>query len=84
MSDLNKYTTWKVPAGWNRIVEAWRDKHRDDLVIRGVNSNSAAVLFILTRVMEAEGLMDPFTLGQLNDFGRDFKLKDEGDAEKPG
>jgi len=76
MSDVLRYTTWKVPAGWNKLVEAWREKHREDLAIRGVLSNSAAVLFILTRVMEAEGLMDQFVIGELNDFGKDFRLKD--------
>lgn len=58
MSDLDRYTTWKVPVGWNRLVEAYREKHREALEIRGVNSNSGAVLYILTRVMEAEGLLD--------------------------
>jgi len=57
MSDLGRYTTWKVPAGWNHIIEKWREKHREELEIRGVNSNSGAVLFILTRVMEAEGFL---------------------------
>ncbi len=59
MSDLERYTTWKVPVGWNVLIEAWREKHKDELIIRGVNSNSAAVLFILAQVMEKEGLMDP-------------------------
>jgi len=57
MSDLDRYTTWKVPAGWNRLVEAYREKHREELEIRGVSSNSAAVLYILTKFMEAEGLL---------------------------
>jgi len=57
LSDLDRYTTWKVPAGWNRLVEAYREKHREALELRGVSSNSAAVLYILTRVMEAEGLL---------------------------
>jgi len=82
MSDLNKYTTWKVPAGWNKIIETWREKHGDELIMRGVNSNSAAVLFILTRVMEADGLVEPFQLGGLLDFGPDFRLKDTRDASK--
>ena len=72
MSDVWRYTTWKVPAGWNELIEAWRTKHHDELVIRGVNSNSGAVLFILTRVMEAEGLVKPVELGRLMDFGEDF------------
>ena len=58
MSDLDRYTTWKVPAGWNAVIEAWREKHREELEIRGVSSNSAAVLYILSRVMEAEGLLE--------------------------
>ena len=39
------------------MIEAYREKHREELEIRGVSSNSAAVLYILTRVMEAEGLL---------------------------
>jgi len=58
MSDLDRYTTWKVPTGWNKLIEAYREKHREELEIRGVNSNSAAVLFILTKVMEYEGLLE--------------------------
>jgi len=42
------------------VVEAYREKYREELEIRGVNSNSGAVLFILTKVMEAEGLLDEF------------------------
>ena len=58
LSDLDRYTTWKIPAGWNKLVEAYREKHREELEIRGVSSNSAAVLYILTRVMESEGLLE--------------------------
>ena len=58
MSDKWRYTTWKVPAGWNRIIEAWREKHHEELELRMVRSNSAAVLYILSRVMEKEGLLD--------------------------
>ena len=58
MSDKGRYTTWKVPAGWNRLVETYREKHREELEIRGVSSNSAAVLFILTKVMEDEGILN--------------------------
>jgi len=57
MSDLDRYTTWKIPVGWNKLVEAYREKHREALELRGVSSNSAAVLFILTKVMEKEGLL---------------------------
>jgi len=59
LSDKDRYTTWKVPAGWNRIIEAYREKHAEELEIRMVRSNSAAVLYILTQVMEAEELLDP-------------------------
>jgi len=65
MSDLGRYTTWKVPAGWNALIEAWREKHREELEIRGVSSNSAAVLFILTRVMEAEGLLNKLPISRI-------------------
>ena len=59
MSKRYYYTTWKVPKRWNEVIEAWREKHREELEIRGVLSNSEAVLFILTRVMEKDGLLDP-------------------------
>ena len=58
MSDKGRYTTWKVPAGWNRIIEAWREKHHEELELRMVRSNSAAVLYILSKVMEAEGFIE--------------------------
>jgi len=58
MSDIKRYTTWKVPAGWNDIIEKWREKHREELEERMIRSNSAAVLYILTRVMENEGLLE--------------------------
>lgn len=58
MSDRDRYTTWKVPAGWNKTIEAWREKHSEELEMRMVRSNSGAVLYILTKVMEAEGLLD--------------------------
>jgi hypothetical protein len=60
MSDKDRYTTWKVPAGWNKIIEAWRDKHHEELEMRMVRSNSGAVLYILTKVMEDEGLLEKF------------------------
>ena len=59
MSDSGRYTTWKVPAGWNRLIEAYREKHAEELELRMIRSNSGAVLYILTRVMEAEGILDP-------------------------
>jgi hypothetical protein len=58
LSDKDSYTTWKVPAGWNRIIEAWREKHAEGLETRMIRSNSAAVLYILTRVMENEGILE--------------------------
>jgi len=54
------YTTWKIPKHWNDLIEAWREKHKEALELRGVDSNSGAVLFILSLVMEKESLMDPF------------------------
>jgi len=58
MSDKGRYTTWKVPAGWNRIIEVYRDKYAEELELRMIRSNSATVLYILSRVMEREGLLD--------------------------
>lgn len=58
LSDKGRYTTWKVPAKWNGLIEAYREKHKEAFGVRGVNSNSAAVLYILTRVMESEGLLN--------------------------
>ena len=55
---LDRYTTWKIPARWNALIEAYREKHHEALEMRGVSSNSATVLYILTQVMEAEGLLD--------------------------
>ena len=58
MSDKGRYTTWKVPAGWNKIIEAYREKYAEELEVRMIRSNSGAVLFILSRVMENEGLLE--------------------------
>jgi len=56
--DEKEYIQVKVPAGWNKLIEAYREKHREALELRGVSSNSAAVLYILSRVMVAEGLLE--------------------------
>jgi len=59
MSDLDRYTTWKVPKRWGEIIETWRERHREALTLRGMDNNSGAVLYILSKVMEAEGIIDP-------------------------
>ena len=65
MSDLDRYTTWKVPMRWGEIIKKFREKHKEDLILRGVTSNSGAVLFILTKIMEKEGLLDEFDFSYL-------------------
>ena len=57
MSDKGRYTTWKVPAGWNDVIEKYREKYAYELELRMIRSYSATVLYILTKVMEAEGLL---------------------------
>ena len=57
MSDKGRYTTWKVPAGWNDVIEKYREKYAHELELRMIRSYSATVLYILTKVMEAEGLL---------------------------
>jgi len=59
MSDLDRYTSWKVPKRWGEIIGQWRERHREELEIRGMDNNSGAVLYILSKVMEAEGIIDP-------------------------
>ena len=40
------------------MFEAYREKHAEELEVRMIRSNSGAVLFILSRVMENEGLLE--------------------------